>query len=81
MTNLEQWERSYAELLKDVPQSLELSVTLQNLVNVNLDHALNLSIVLADDNLYPWFYESYVQLFSVRVLRRQIAGFVEIVSE
>ena len=81
MTNLEQWERSYAELLKDVPPALELRVTLQNLVNVNLDHALNLSIVLADEHLYPWFYESYVQLFSVRVLRRQIAGFVEIVSE
>ena len=80
ITNLDQWERSYADQLKDVPQSLELKITLQNLINVNLDHALNLSIILADENLFPWFYESYVQLFSVRLFRRRVAGFIEIVS-
>jgi hypothetical protein len=80
-TNLEQWKDSLAREMKELPKSLELKVTLQNLINVNLDHALSLSIILAHEEIYPWFYESYIQLYSVRLLRRRVAGFIEIVSE
>lgn len=80
MTNVEQLGWSEAEL-KDFPPARELKVTLQNIMNSTLGPAIDLSLVLTSKEIYSWFYESYVQLTSLRLFRRRFGGFVEIVPE
>lgn len=45
--------------LKD---SKELEINLQKDFNVTLQYAFPLCIILSDKNLYPWFYENYIQI-------------------
>jgi hypothetical protein len=63
------------------PPSRELRIVTQNTINVNLEHALSLSIILAREETYPWFYENYVQLFSIHLFRRYTAGLTQIVPQ
>ncbi len=41
----------------------ELKIVLQNKVNNFLLNAYFLCIIMAHENLYPWFYENYIQLY------------------
>ncbi len=43
-------------------RSRELRIVLQKHINVYLFHALPLCVILADDRLYPWYYERFIQL-------------------
>jgi hypothetical protein len=74
-------EQVIEERLASFPPARELRIAAQNLINVNLEHALLLSIILAHEETYPWFYENYVQLFSLRLFRRYVAGIVQLVPE
>jgi hypothetical protein len=58
----------------------ELPVTAQNYINTNLDQAFPLCIVLTNEKTLPWIYESYVQLFSTRLFRKNVAGFRELTN-
>lgn len=59
----------------------ELKITPQNTINYTLDNAMALSVILAREETRPWFYENYVQLYSLRVLRRPAAGFYELAQD
>lgn len=41
----------------------ELTVKVQKNINCYLFNAYYLCILLAYDNMYPWFYENYIQLY------------------
>lgn len=66
---------------QDFPRVRELTVALQNLINYTLDHAMGLSVILARKETIGWFYESYVQLYSLRVFRRPVSGLHDMVEE
>src|SRR6185295_9479931 len=56
------------------PQARQLKIKLQQDINFNLHQALPLCILLANDNIYPWYYENYVQLYSTHTIRKYVAG-------
>jgi hypothetical protein len=71
------------ELLRDrravAPQdsanmARRLPIRLQHDVTANLYQALPLCIILANDHMRPWFFEEYVQLFSLYSRRKYRAG-------
>ncbi|HJT28605.1 MAG TPA: hypothetical protein VJ784_14430, partial [Pyrinomonadaceae bacterium] len=66
---------------QDFPRARELTVVPQNLINYTLDHAMGLSVILACKETHGWFYESYVQLYSLRVFRRPVSGLHPLVEE
>lgn len=43
----------------------ELKIKIQRDITVYTHHALPLCIILADKNLYPWYCEHYIQLYSI----------------
>ena len=67
--------------IENYPPACELNVTPQNLINYTMDNAMALSVILARKETYPWFYESYVQLFSMRVFRRPVSGNYDMVEQ
>jgi hypothetical protein len=81
MTNTALLENLSLTQTQEFPPKRELRITLQNNINYTLDNAISLSIILARNETYPWFYESYVQLYSVRLLRRPVAGFHPMVRD
>jgi len=64
----------------EIAGARELPVTAQNYINMNLDQAFPLCIILTNEKTLPWVYESYVQLFSTRLFRKDVAGFRELTS-
>jgi hypothetical protein len=52
------------------PQAKELGVKVQNDIAVFTYVALPLDVVLADDRLYPWFFERFVQIYG-RIYRNK----------
>jgi hypothetical protein len=62
------------------PRALELPVTLQNRVNVVPEHSLPLCIILADEKTLPWFYESYIQVYSLHLAREKADGFSRVAA-
>jgi hypothetical protein len=62
------------------PRALELEITLQRRVNVVPEHAFPLCIILADEKTLPWFYENYVQVYSLHLMREKADGFSRVVA-
>jgi hypothetical protein len=79
--NQETSSSSGERALGHVAAARELRITPQNTINYTLDNAMALSVILAREETRPWFYESYVQLYSLRVLRRPAAGFHELAQD
>jgi len=48
-------------------QARELPIRLQNNITVYLHHAIPLCIILADEKLYPWYCERFIQVLSMSV--------------
>jgi FkbH-like protein len=48
-----------------VPERKDLPIKLQTDITVYLCHSLALCAILTDERLLPWFYEHYIQLFSM----------------
>ena len=48
----------------DNPEVKELKIKIQRDINVYIHRALPLCIVLADPNLYPWYYEHFINIFA-----------------
>ena len=49
------------------PHMQNLPVCLQKDINAYLSNALPLCIILADNRLLPWYYEHYVQIYSISI--------------
>src|SRR5205085_3424469 len=64
-----------------VPAARELRVTPQTIINYTMDNAMALSIILARPEPLGWFYEHYVQLYSLRLPRRPVSGFYDPVTD
>lgn len=58
-----------------LPTARALPIALQRHVNVTLEQGFALSIILAYELTYPWYYENYVQLFSLHNFRKEVSGF------
>lgn len=70
-----------AKSKQDFPRARELTIAPQSLINYTLDNAMGLSVILAHKQTHGWFYESYVQLYSIRVFRRPVSGFHDLVED
>jgi hypothetical protein len=46
------------------PKTIELSVRLQYEINALLYYSLPLCIILANEKLMPWYYESFIEIYS-----------------
>jgi 3-oxoacyl-(acyl-carrier-protein) synthase/acyl carrier protein len=49
----------------DTTDHKELKIVLQNEITTYLCHSLPLCVVLADERLLPWFYEHYINIYSM----------------
>jgi aryl carrier-like protein len=50
---------------KAINSSKELKIVVQEDIRVYLSHALPLCAILADESVRPWFYEHYINIFSM----------------
>lgn len=48
----------------DSTEEKELKINIQNDINVYNHRAIPLCVVLTDKNLYPWYYEHFINVFS-----------------
>jgi tyrocidine synthetase-3 len=50
---------------KDTPFAKELKIEIQRDITVYMHRCLPLCIILADENIKPWFYEHFINIFSI----------------